>query len=112
MNKDATNARAGETANHHPIQVVTRSTGLSSDRIRAWEKRYRVVRPARSGANRRLYSDADVQRLSLLPKQVRLIVNAPGARPCSSVLNETETLHVHGAGELCLALDRLAAGQA
>ena len=52
----------------HPIQVVARRTGLSADVIRAWEKRYDVVEPARSSAGRRLYSDADVDRLQLLAR--------------------------------------------
>lgn len=69
MNKDTANTGGGDFENSHPIQVVARYTGLSSDLIRAWEKRYRVVRPTRSGNNRRLYSNSDIQRLSLL-KQV------------------------------------------
>src|SRR5918999_1092269 len=64
--------RAGKTslrptsAAVHPIGVVTRRTGLSPDLLRAWEKRYDVVKPARSGGGRRLYSDADIERLRLL----------------------------------------------
>jgi MerR family transcriptional regulator, light-induced transcriptional regulator len=50
----------------HPIQVVTRRTGLSADVIRAWEKRYGVVAPVRTPTGRRLYADADVERLRLL----------------------------------------------
>jgi methanogenic corrinoid protein MtbC1 len=50
----------------HPIQVVARRTGLSVDVIRAWERRYGVVSPHRSLAQRRLYSDADISKLSLL----------------------------------------------
>lgn len=50
----------------HPIQVVSRRTGLTPDVIRAWERRYRAVKPQRSPKNRRLYSDADVERLQLL----------------------------------------------
>ena len=69
MNKDMANTRSNEAESSHPIQVVARYTGLSSDLIRAWEKRYQVVQPARSGNNRRLYSNSDIQRLSLL-KQV------------------------------------------
>lgn len=69
MNKNISNIRGDDAENNHPIQVVARYTGLSSDLIRAWEKRYQVVRPARSGNNRRLYSNSDIQRLSLL-KQV------------------------------------------
>jgi MerR family transcriptional regulator, light-induced transcriptional regulator len=50
----------------HPIQVVTRRTGVSADVLRVWEKRYAVVTPIRSASGRRLYSDADIERLRLL----------------------------------------------
>jgi len=50
----------------HPIGVVSARTGLSPDVIRVWERRYGVVDPARDGADRRLYSDTDVERLRLL----------------------------------------------
>ena len=50
----------------HPMRVVTRRTGLSADLLRAWERRYEVVRPSRSEGGRRLYSDADIERLRLL----------------------------------------------
>jgi DNA-binding transcriptional MerR regulator len=52
----------------HPIQSAVRRTGLSADVIRAWEKRYGVVAPERSGAGRRLYSDADIDRLRLVAR--------------------------------------------
>jgi MerR family transcriptional regulator, light-induced transcriptional regulator len=50
----------------HPIQVVAKRTGLSADVLRAWEKRYGVLDPARSGGGRRLYSDDDIDYLRLL----------------------------------------------
>jgi DNA-binding transcriptional MerR regulator/methylmalonyl-CoA mutase cobalamin-binding subunit len=50
----------------HPIQVVARRTGLSADVLRAWEKRYGILRPARSSGGRRLYSDDDIDFLRLL----------------------------------------------
>jgi MerR family transcriptional regulator, light-induced transcriptional regulator len=53
----------------HPlfsVQSVARRAGLSAHTIRAWEKRYRAVRPARSRAGQRRYTEADVQRLILL----------------------------------------------
>jgi MerR family transcriptional regulator, light-induced transcriptional regulator len=52
--------------NRHPMRVVTRRTGLNADLLRVWEKRYEVVKPARSSGGRRLYSDADIERLRLL----------------------------------------------
>lgn len=50
----------------HPIRVVARRTGLTLHALRAWERRYAVVEPQRSGTNRRLYTDADIEKLRLL----------------------------------------------
>lgn len=50
----------------HPIQVVSRRTGLSPDVLRAWERRFGLVDPERGPGGRRLYSDAEVERLRLL----------------------------------------------
>jgi len=55
-----------KTEKRHPIQVVSRRTGLTADVLRVWEKRYAVVEPGRSEGGRRLYSDDDVERLRLL----------------------------------------------
>ncbi|MCF7762110.1 MAG: MerR family transcriptional regulator [Verrucomicrobia bacterium] len=51
---------------HHAIKVVSRRTGLSLHVIRVWEKRYQAVAPDRTGTNRRLYSEEQIERLSLL----------------------------------------------
>lgn len=51
---------------HHPIKMVVRRTGLSAHVIRIWEKRYGAVKPERTGSNRRLYSEEQITRLSLL----------------------------------------------
>ena len=50
----------------HPMRVVTRRTGLTSHVIRVWEKRHGAVEPGRTETNRRLYSNADIERLQLL----------------------------------------------
>ncbi len=49
-------------------QSAARLSGLTPFVLRAWEKRYKVVQPARTATNRRLYSDSDVERLGLLRK--------------------------------------------
>ena len=51
---------------HQAIKVVASRTGLSPHVIRVWEKRYNAVTPERTGTKRRLYSDEQVERLSLL----------------------------------------------
>ncbi|MEE2730440.1 MAG: MerR family transcriptional regulator [Pseudomonadota bacterium] len=50
----------------HTIQSVAEKTGLTPDVIRIWERRYNVVAPERTPSNQRLYSDQDIERLSLL----------------------------------------------
>jgi DNA-binding transcriptional MerR regulator/methylmalonyl-CoA mutase cobalamin-binding subunit len=55
-----------ETTPRHPIGVVAQRTGLSIHVLRAWERRYGVVRPTRTRGRQRLYTDADVLRLRLL----------------------------------------------
>src|SRR5215213_10020898 len=62
---------AAPSAILHPIQIVTRRTGVSADVLRVWEKRYAVVTPVRSASGRRLYSDADIERLRLLVQATR-----------------------------------------
>ena len=50
----------------HPIRIVARRTGLSPEVIRVWERRYGTVSPARTETGRRVYSDADIERLRLV----------------------------------------------
>ena len=50
---------------------VARRTGLTAHVIRIWEKRYGAVQPERTGTNRRLYSEEQIERLSLLREITR-----------------------------------------
>lgn len=52
------------------IEVVAQRSGLSQHLIRIWERRYAVVQPVRTESNRRLYTEADVVRLTLLNRAV------------------------------------------
>ena len=91
-------AKRSAAAPGYPIRAVARLTGLRLDTLRAWERRYAVVRPARDERGR-LYSAADVRRLQLLASAVdrghaigraapltnaqleALLTTAPGAAP-------------------------------
>lgn len=53
-----------------PIGYVSITTGLSAHVLRAWERRYKAVRPGRSASGRRLYSQEDIDRLALLKRAV------------------------------------------
>jgi MerR family transcriptional regulator, light-induced transcriptional regulator len=50
----------------YPVRLAAQKSGVSPHVLRAWERRYHVVTPARSGGGQRLYSELDVQRLQLL----------------------------------------------
>lgn len=50
----------------YSMKYVTRKTGLTPHTIRVWEKRYGAVIPERTETNRRLYSNADIEKLVLL----------------------------------------------
>lgn len=62
---------APDPVNLHPIKVVARRTGLTPDVIRVWERRYHAVEPRRAKGRRRLYTDEEVERLSMLRKVTR-----------------------------------------
>lgn len=53
-----------------PIRAVVARTGLNPDTIRAWERRYRAIQPARSDGGTRQFSEEDVTRLLCL-KELR-----------------------------------------
>ncbi len=65
------------------IQTVSQMCGLSTHCIRAWEKRYGAIKPARSDNGRRLYSELELNRLLMLGKlsslgnSISLIANLP-----------------------------------
>jgi methylmalonyl-CoA mutase cobalamin-binding subunit len=55
-------------APRNTIGVVARRTGLTQHVIRVWERRYSAITPSRTATQRRLYSDADIDRLILLSR--------------------------------------------
>ena len=77
-----------------PIKLVSKRVGLSPHVIRVWEKRYRAVTPERTEGKRRLYSEADILRLSLLAEltnaghRIGDIANLPTQRLQSIVAKE------------------------
>src|SRR5512147_1293992 len=50
----------GHTDTVYRINVAARSAGVSSQLLRAWERRYRLTAPTRTASGYRLYSDDDV----------------------------------------------------
>ena len=54
------------TSPRYPIRVAAARAGLTEMTVRAWERRHSAVAPARSPGGQRLFSEADVERLTLL----------------------------------------------
>jgi DNA-binding transcriptional MerR regulator len=59
------------TVRRFNLRAVTTLTGVNEHTLRAWERRYAVVRPARTDTGRRLYTEADVRRVGLVAQLVR-----------------------------------------
>ncbi len=47
----------------YPIRTVSQLTGVHPVTLRAWERRYGLLRPRRTDKGHRLYNDADVERI-------------------------------------------------
>jgi MerR family transcriptional regulator, light-induced transcriptional regulator len=48
------------------ISTVSKRSGVKSDLVRAWERRYQAVNPTRTEGGHRVYTDLDIARLKLL----------------------------------------------
>lgn len=62
--------RIGEVANRTQMTIAT---------LRAWERRYGILAPARTAGGQRLYSEADVARVRLVQRLVAEGWSIPGA---------------------------------
>lgn len=84
---------------HYPIRVVSELTGINPVTLRAWERRYGLIRPMRTPKGHRLYTPHDVAQireiLALLERGIaigqarsylerRADAQAPDAPPASS----------------------------
>ncbi|TNJ24542.1 helix-turn-helix-type transcriptional regulator [Aeromonas sobria] len=82
----------------HPIREVSRLTGVNAVTLRAWQRRYGLVQPARTEKGHRLYSEQDIRQigeiLSWLERgvsigQVKGLLSEPHAEPVSDHWQQT-----------------------
>src|SRR4029453_11443490 len=52
------------------VGELSRRTGVSADLLRAWERRYGLLQPTRSGGGLRLYSPGDFERVQLMKRHL------------------------------------------
>src|SRR3954469_22974005 len=55
----------------YSIRVASRLTGVSSDTLRMWERRYGFPKPERNESQVRVYTDADIERLVLISRALK-----------------------------------------
>lgn len=67
----------------YTIRQVSALTGVGEPRLRAWERRYRVVEPARSDGGYRLY---DENQVAVLREMATLVANGVPASAAARVL--------------------------
>jgi DNA-binding transcriptional MerR regulator len=48
---------------HYTLNELEKFTGILAATIRVWERRYNIIKPKRTGTNRRWYDDDDLKRL-------------------------------------------------
>lgn len=53
-----------------PIREVSRITGINSVTLRAWERRYGLIKPLRTGKGHRLYSSSDIDLIRKIQQWV------------------------------------------
>lgn len=82
----------------YPIREVSRLTGVNAVTLRAWQRRYGLVQPARTEKGHRLYSEQDIRQigeiLSWLERgvsigQVKGLLSEPYSQPVSDHWQQT-----------------------
>ena len=92
------------------IGALSKQTGVSSDVLRSWERRYGLLTPQRTAGGFRLYSDADVVRIRSMTALIA--VGIPASEAARQVLEARDGApNGDGAGsdgtpleEVCVAL--------
>jgi methanogenic corrinoid protein MtbC1 len=74
----------------HTIKNVCAQTGILPVTLRAWERRYKLLKPQRTSGNYRLYSDRDIALLRWVKSRVE------GGTPIGRVADEFHTLRRAG----------------
>lgn len=74
----------------YTVKQVSQLTGISTDLLRAWERRYAVVSPQRTASRYRLYGDDDVVRLRRMAELIA--EGAPASLAAHQVIAENPPL--------------------
>jgi DNA-binding transcriptional MerR regulator len=90
------------------IGELSRRLGVSADVLRAWERRYGVLAPARSSGGYRLYSEVDEHRVRVM--QAHLARGLSAAEAAKAALRETPAVGIPAPSTAGEALTRALEG--
>lgn len=57
--------------NHYPIRTISEITGVPTTTLRAWERRYGLLKPSRTAKGHRLYSGEDIDLVKEIVKLLK-----------------------------------------
>jgi len=57
--------------NHYPIRSISELTGVATTTLRAWERRYGLLKPSRTAKGHRLYSGEDIDLVKEIVKLLK-----------------------------------------
>ena len=84
-----------------PIRTVSSLTGVNSITLRAWERRYGLIKPRRTSKGHRLYTQADVDLINRVVElleqgipisRVRALIEHPGTAE-GAIVEQTDAWH-------------------
>jgi DNA-binding transcriptional MerR regulator len=90
-----------QRAGHLRIGELSRRVGVSPELLRAWERRYDLLRPTRSSGGFRLYSDTDEERIRAMQRHLDQGVSAAEAAAAALADGHAATPLAHGLGDAC-----------
>lgn len=77
----ANSKESGEDLIKYPIRTVTELTGVHSVTLRAWERRYGLIKPERTPKGHRLYSQADIELIHRITQLLNQGIAISQVRP-------------------------------
>jgi DNA-binding transcriptional MerR regulator/methylmalonyl-CoA mutase cobalamin-binding subunit len=80
MSNQAHETESQPSAGSYPIRTVSMLTGVNPVTLRAWERRYGLVKPHRTASGHRLYSQHDVDLINEVVRQLDAGINVSQVR--------------------------------
>ena len=82
MNTAASTDNPADTGQaQYPIRTVAAITGVNPVTLRAWERRYKLIKPLRTPKGHRLYSQTDIELISKLDLDMMTIETGEDLSP-------------------------------